>query len=90
LVITFFYKVIFKGDETKSHKPSTNLERKKGHKSRRQRARKELLGELLEKIYNFILSNKETSHESKALLDYFRYKTIGYNSNRILQRAFSV
>ena len=43
-----------------------------------------------EDIYNFILSTKETSYETKAILDYFRHKTIGYASNGILQRAFSI
>jgi len=43
-----------------------------------------------EDIYNFILSTKQTSYETKTILDYFRNKTIGYNSKRILQRAFSI
>jgi hypothetical protein len=44
-----------------------------------------------EGIYNFILSiTKEPSFESKAILDYFRYKTVGYDSNGILQKAFSI
>lgn len=43
-----------------------------------------------EQIYKFILSTKETSLEKQTVLTYLKNKTIGYDSNHNLQKAFAI
>jgi hypothetical protein len=48
------------------------------------------LRETWENIYNLILESKAESTRKEKVLEYFRNKTIGYDINGHLQRAFSI
>jgi len=43
-----------------------------------------------ENIYSFIANTKDNTTDKKVVLNYFKNKTIGYDSNRKLQRAFKI